>query len=166
VEPAMGDSPLSPRTWWDSFSKFANDGAREAPSSNLLRLGRRRGEAARPGEGPRPPLPLDAGPAAARANHVSVPSSDPSSGPASVPPSGHDRSTQTRANPQVSGDAGSSANWSDSCTEHVHAHAPSVRVLTASRSDRYPRADGSVLLPTRGFVSLLQKELDSLPSWG
>jgi hypothetical protein len=82
---------------------------KRAPPSNVLRLGRRRGEAARPGEGPRPPLPVDAGLAAARANHASVPSSGPSSGPASVPPSGHDRSTQTRANPQVSGGAGSSA---------------------------------------------------------
>jgi hypothetical protein len=41
-------------------------------------------------------------------NHASLLSSDPSSGPASVPSSGHHRSTQTCANPQVRGDDGSS----------------------------------------------------------
>jgi hypothetical protein len=56
-------------------------------------------------------------------NHASVLSSDPSSGPASVPPSGHHRSTQTCANPQVRGDDGSSVYWSDSLRcACMHAH--------------------------------------------
>jgi hypothetical protein len=56
-------------------------------------------------------------------NHASVLSSDPSSGPASVPPSGHHRSTQTCPNPQVRGDDGSSVYWSDSLRcACMHAH--------------------------------------------
>ena len=61
----------------------------------------------------------------ARANHVSVPSSDPSSGPASVPPSGHDRSTRSRAKPQVRRLEGSSVYWSDSIRYAcMHASRP------------------------------------------
>lgn len=47
-------------------------------------------------------------------NHAGVPASGPSSGHASVTPSSHDRSTQTRANPQVRAHDGPSVDRSDS----------------------------------------------------
>ena len=50
----------------------------------------------------------------ASGNDAGVPASGPSSVPASVTPSGHDRSTQTRANPQVRGHDGPSIARSDS----------------------------------------------------
>lgn len=67
--------------------------------------------------------------ARARANHVSVPSSDPSSDPASVPPSvppsGHDRSTRSRSNAQVRRPKGSSVYWSESIRYAcMHAYRP------------------------------------------
>jgi hypothetical protein len=59
------------------------------------------------------PPPNPSAPPGSR-NHASILPSDPSSSPASVPPSGHHRSTQTCPNPQVRGEGGSSVYWSDS----------------------------------------------------
>ncbi len=86
-----------------------------------------------------PDVPRTSGPASPESagaptsrNHASALSSDPSSGPASVPPSGHHRSTRTCANPQVRGDEGSSVYWSDSL-RCVHARAPPLKhVVEAS----------------------------------